>query len=78
MPKPFLIDGAWVPSHGGGTREIHNPATLEPLETVFDAGASDIDAAVSAAKKAQHAWWKTPGARSFCYKRDTCGDHMTG
>ncbi|HEY8256633.1 MAG TPA: aldehyde dehydrogenase family protein [Gemmatimonadales bacterium] len=61
MPKPLLVDGAWVPARATATRQIHNPATLERLDTVSDAGAEDIDAAVKAAKKAQHAWWKTPG-----------------
>ena len=61
MPKPLLIDGAWVPSLGASTREIHNPATLERLDTVSDASPGDVDSAVHAAKRAQHAWWKTPG-----------------
>ena len=61
MPKSLLIDGAWVPSLGASTREIHNPATLERLDTVSDASPGDVDSAVHAAKRAQHAWWKTPG-----------------
>jgi acyl-CoA reductase-like NAD-dependent aldehyde dehydrogenase len=70
MSKPFLIDGAWVPSRSGSTREIRNPATLEPIDTVFDAGGPDIDAAVAAAKKAQYAWWKTPGVEKGKHLHD--------
>jgi betaine-aldehyde dehydrogenase len=67
MPKPFLIDGAWVPSTGARTLEIHNPATLERLDTVADAGAEDVDAAIQAARKAQHAWWRMPGVEKAKY-----------
>ena len=59
MPKNLLINGAWVPSRSARTREIKNPATLEAIDVVADAG--DVDAAVQAARQAQHAWWKTPG-----------------
>jgi acyl-CoA reductase-like NAD-dependent aldehyde dehydrogenase len=61
MPKPLLIAGSWVPSRSARTREIRNPATLELIDVVSDADASDVDAAVQAAREAQHAWWKTPG-----------------
>src|ERR1043166_5984208 len=61
MPKPLLIAGTWVPSRSARTREIRNPATLDLIDVVSDADASDVDAAVEAAKKAQHDWWKTPG-----------------
>ena len=61
MPKNLLINGAWVPSRSARTREIKNPATLEAIDVVADADAGDVDAAVQAARKAQHAWWKTPG-----------------
>jgi betaine-aldehyde dehydrogenase len=61
MPRNLLINGSWVPSRSARTREIRNPATLELIDVVSDASASDVDAAVQAAKQAQHAWWKTPG-----------------
>jgi acyl-CoA reductase-like NAD-dependent aldehyde dehydrogenase len=61
MPQPILIDGAWVPSRGSRTRDIRNPATLERIDTVTDAAAEDVDAAVQAASRAQHHWWKLPG-----------------
>ncbi len=50
-----------MPSDSASTREIHNPATLERIDTVSDAGPGDVDAAVHAARRAQRAWWKMPG-----------------
>jgi acyl-CoA reductase-like NAD-dependent aldehyde dehydrogenase len=61
MPQPILIDGAWVPTRGSRIREIRNPATLECIDTVGDASAEDVDAAVQAASRAQRDWWKLPG-----------------
>ena len=40
-----------------------NPATGESLHTFADAGAADIDAAVTAARAAQPAWANTPAPR---------------
>ncbi|MGH7498727.1 MAG: aldehyde dehydrogenase family protein, partial [Gemmatimonadales bacterium] len=70
MPRPFLIDGAWVPSLSASTREIHNPATLEIIDTVADASPADVDAAVRAATKAQHAWWRLPGVEKAKHLHD--------
>ena len=60
--KKLLIGGEWVGSRSKATREIKNPATLEHLGTVPECDAEDVNAAVTAAAAAQHAWWKTPGA----------------
>ncbi|MGH7702227.1 MAG: aldehyde dehydrogenase family protein, partial [Gemmatimonadales bacterium] len=57
----LLIDGAWVDATATARREIHNPATLELLGAVPECGAEDVDAAVTAATRAQRGWWKTPG-----------------
>jgi len=70
MPRPLLIDGAWVPSRSPGTRDIINPATLERLDAVPDAGQADVDAAVGAARKAQYAWWKLPGVEKAKHLHD--------
>jgi acyl-CoA reductase-like NAD-dependent aldehyde dehydrogenase len=59
--KRIWIGGQWRKSHARGERVITNPATLLPLAVVPDCGASDVDAAVSAAVAAQKAWWRTPG-----------------
>ena len=57
----ILIHGKWIESRSNKTLKIHNPTTLEQIGLVPDCDKDDIDSAVSAAKKAQHAWWKTPG-----------------
>src|SRR5687768_10909009 len=57
---PIWIDGKWVAAQAKATREITNPATLERLGAVSDCGTDDVSAAVAAAQRAQHAWWKLP------------------
>jgi acyl-CoA reductase-like NAD-dependent aldehyde dehydrogenase len=59
--SPVLIDGAWVPARTRTTREIRNPATLEPLGLAADCGTEDVALAVEAAARAQTAWWRIPG-----------------
>lgn len=49
-PGRLLIDGQWV--DGGKKFETTNPATGEVLTEVVEASRSDVDAAVSAARKA--------------------------
>jgi phenylacetaldehyde dehydrogenase len=48
----LLIGGRWVDAQSGTTRETVNPATEETLTRVAEAGAADVDAAVSAARQA--------------------------
>jgi acyl-CoA reductase-like NAD-dependent aldehyde dehydrogenase len=60
--KKILINGEWVNAHSKKTIAIINPATCEKIDDVFDCDDEDVNAAVMAAKKAQKAWWKTPGA----------------
>lgn len=63
----MLIDGKTVAAAKGATREILNPATEEVLAAVFEADASDVDAAAQAAKRAfEDGRWskKTPGERA--------------
>lgn len=57
----ILINGEWVSAKSSESRQIHNPATLETLGKVAECGKEDVDAAVQAARRAQKAWWKTPG-----------------
>ena len=59
--KRILIGGAWVDAAGGTPREIRNPATLQPIDTVADCGAADVERAVAAARDAQPEWWRVPG-----------------
>lgn len=61
MLRPILIDGQFVAAKSNTAIEVHNPATLAPLDAVPDCGAADVDAAVTAARKAQPAWWRMSG-----------------
>ena len=58
----ILIDGAWVEALAERSREIKNPATLAPQGAVAECGAPDVARAVAAAKSAQGAWRRMPGA----------------
>ncbi len=48
----IYIDGKWVESHGKGRLNVINPATEEPFATISLGDATDVDAAVKAAKAA--------------------------
>src|SRR5581483_4384339 len=48
----LLIDGAFVPAADGRTFETIDPSTGRPITTVAQAGASDIERAVAAARRA--------------------------
>ncbi|WP_172331049.1 aldehyde dehydrogenase family protein [Mangrovicoccus sp. HB161399] len=50
--KDFYIDGQWVGSKGTLTREIVDPASYEVIGHVSLATAEDVEAAVSAARRA--------------------------
>ncbi len=56
-----FIDGGFVPSSGGGSFEVRDPARDEPLARVAEGTAADVDAAVAAARRAFEGWSKTPG-----------------
>ncbi len=67
VSEELLIGGEWGPARAGGRLTTVDPATGEPLGTVADAGAADVDAAVEAATRALHdpAWRDlTPAARA--------------
>ncbi|MFQ6132231.1 MAG: aldehyde dehydrogenase family protein [Armatimonadota bacterium] len=51
-PGKLLIDGEWREAISGKTFETLNPATEQPLTTVADGQAEDVDAAVAAARRA--------------------------
>lgn len=57
----LLIGGRWVPAHATESRTITNPATLAVVGRVPECAEADVEAAVSAAARAQPAWWKIPG-----------------
>jgi len=55
----IYIDGAWVPSTGTGTIDVHASATGEVIGRIPDGTAEDVDRAVAAAKRAFPAWSQT-------------------
>jgi len=55
----IYVDGAWVPSGGTGTIEVHGAATEEVVGRVPDGVAADVDRAVAAARAAFPAWSAT-------------------
>lgn len=52
QPKKMLIGGQWVGAKSGKTFDVVNPATEEVIAKVAEGDASDVDAAVKAARKA--------------------------
>jgi aldehyde dehydrogenase (NAD+) len=56
----LYINGTWVPSAGTGTLSVTDSATEEVIATIPDGAASDVDAAVAAAKAAFPAWSALP------------------
>lgn len=70
MTEKILIDGEWRSSASKQTRQIVNPATLEPLASVADCDATDVDLAVQAARRAQKEWWRKPGVEKAMLLRE--------
>lgn len=52
MTLKMYINGKWVDSRNGETREVINPATNEVIDKVPEGTASDTESAIAAAKKA--------------------------
>ncbi|GLQ06202.1 aldehyde dehydrogenase family protein [Sneathiella chinensis] len=52
----LFVDGGWTPPASGQWFTSTNPATSEALAEIAAADASDVDAAVAAARKAQGDW----------------------
>jgi succinate-semialdehyde dehydrogenase/glutarate-semialdehyde dehydrogenase len=68
-PATLFIGGQWLPA-SRGTFDVHDPATLETIETVSDGGPSDATAAVDAAAASFDAWRATaPRVRSEILRR---------
>lgn len=66
----FYINGKWCAPHGEGSMEVINPATEQPIATIPMGDASDVDAAVAAARAAFEGWSNTPAAeRGACLQR---------
>jgi betaine-aldehyde dehydrogenase len=54
----MLVDGEWTEARSGRTFEVRNPATGDPMATVPDAAAEDVDRAVKAARRAFDGGWR--------------------
>jgi aldehyde dehydrogenase (NAD+) len=67
----LLIDGKLVDAHSGGRFETLNPATEAVLGEAADAGATDMDDAIGAARRAfDHDSWTTdPQLRVRCIRQ---------
>jgi betaine-aldehyde dehydrogenase len=60
----MFVDGGWVNSSDGGTRDVINPATGEVIASVQEGTAEDANRAVAAAKRAFETWYdSTPKER---------------
>jgi aldehyde dehydrogenase (NAD+) len=57
--KKLLIGGEWVEAAAGGTFQSLNPSTGQPIATVAQGQAEDIDRAVRAARAAFEGEWST-------------------
>jgi betaine-aldehyde dehydrogenase len=64
QPLLNFIDGRFVPSRDGRTREFHNPADNSVLGRATESSAADVDDAIAAARRAfDHGPWpQTPAA----------------
>lgn len=56
----MFINGEWVESQSGGTRDIVDPATLEVLQSVPESEEDDVRWAVDAAESAFQKWSEVP------------------
>jgi aldehyde dehydrogenase (NAD+) len=64
----LFVDGEFRPAADGTTFPTVNPATEEPLAHVAEAGATDIQAAVAAARRAyESTWGPMPGRERAKY-----------
>ena len=76
----LFLDGKWVPSLSGATRDIVDPATGRVIEQVAEGNAEDADLAVAAARRAfdEGPWPATPAlarARLLLRLADLLDEH---
>lgn len=55
----LYIDGEWTMASAKGTRRVVDPATEEPIGTIADATADDLDRALAAAERGFAVWRQT-------------------
>jgi betaine-aldehyde dehydrogenase len=58
--RSLWIDGGWQESLDGGVRPVINPATLEVVAEVAEAGSADVRRATAAAARATRQWHRLP------------------
>jgi aldehyde dehydrogenase (NAD+) len=63
MKHQLLINNEWRPSASAKTMDVINPATEEVIASVASADASDVEAAVAAARAALNGPWAALSAR---------------
>lgn len=63
----FFIDGRWVKPNGSGSIDVHSPSTEEILARIPEGTATDVEAAVVAARRAFDDWSTTPAAKRAEY-----------
>ena len=63
----LYIGGEWVSPAGAGKIEVVNPTTEEPLGSVPEGSAQDVERAVEAAREAFPSWSQTPVQRRAEY-----------
>ena len=73
MMRPILINGKFVEAKSNSAIEVHNPATLELIDSVPACGEADINAAVQAARDAQLAWWRLSGVEKAELMHEVAG-----
>ena len=66
----MFIDGKFIPVDGHRTTPVVNPATEAVISEVPNGTASDVDAAVLAAERAQKSWAKLPAITRAGYLRE--------
>jgi betaine-aldehyde dehydrogenase len=71
--RALWIDGGWQDSHGGRTRRIENPATLELIDSVIDGTAEDVRRACASAAAAQQQWKRLPALERGKMLHETAG-----
>src|SRR5258706_4667525 len=73
MPQ-LWIDGGWQPSAGSNpARRIENPATLELVGEVVEAGVEDVRRACTAAAAAQRHWRRMPALERGKFLHEAAG-----
>ena len=73
MTRPILINGKFVEAKSNSAIEVHNPTTLELIDSVPACGEADVNAAVKAARDAQLAWWRLSGVEKAELMHEVAG-----